>query len=374
MIFNQVTTKILEINKKAAEVSAIRFDKGSPSPRFTSFLDKTKTDKLLSTLSDLINTYPREEGFPPLIDLIQEIELRVSQRKVKKDEICLTNGVLSGLFYVLASLLHQKDTVILNNVSFEGFDSVINALGLTSVRVDIENKTKLEKAIKKSETKVLILNSPENPSGKIYQKESLLLLDSIAKKYNVLIISDEVNNQNIHQPYTFVPPNQYISNKHLITINSFSKNYFLPGIRLGWIIADKSIIKKVRNIFSVSQVGIGYPSQVLGYAMVKSLDSEVKAYRKKLLLKKQLMEKVLKKEDFTFLYPVMAGSVFFTHTNVNSQILADHLLNTYKIAVIPGICFGEKWKNWLRLGFGAVSDEEIKTRIPMIKKAQLELA
>lgn len=371
MNFRPQIIKVLEINKRAKQISAVRFDKGSPSPIIPSSIDKSLLEEFYKSIKGFLNNYPNREGFNPLIELIQEIELTTNRREVKKELICLTNGALSALFYLLASLLNKKDPVILNDLSFEGFTSVINSLGLTPVQVAFENKEELEKCVKRVKPKALILNSPENPSGKVYQKELLTFLDYISKKYNLLIISDEVNNQNIYPPYKYTPPSQYISGRHLVTINSFSKNYFLPGIRLGWIIGNNYITKRVKNIFTVSQVGIGYPSQILAYFVVRNYENQFIECRKKLLSKKQSTERVLKRNGLNFLNPVMAGSVFFIETKVNSQKLAEYLLNKYKIAVIPGVYFGKKWRKWIRLGFGEVSEEEIKKNIPIINNVIL---
>lgn len=373
MIFNHVAIKILDFNKKAKQISAVRFDKGSPSPIIPSSVHKLLLKEFTESINGFLNNYPHEEGFNPLIDLIQKIELTTNRRRVDKNQICLTNGALSALFYLLASLLNKKDAVILNDLSFEGFTSVIKTLGLNSICVNFGNKRELENYVKRLRPKVLILNSPENPSGKIYQEDFLRFLGFLAKKYNLLIVSDEVNNQNVYSPYTFMSPSLYIPSRYLVTINSFSKNYFLPGLRLGWIVSDKNIIRKINNILITSQVGVSHILQIIAYTVIARYEREIEKYKKGLEKKKIHVEKVLVREGIKFLKPVMAGSVFFIYVDVDSQKLANYLLNKHRIAVIPGTYFGKKWKKWIRLGFGTVSNKDIKEKIPLIKEAQQSL-
>jgi aspartate/methionine/tyrosine aminotransferase len=203
----------------------------------------------------------------------------------------------------------------------------------------------------------------------MYKEEFLEFINSLAKKYNPLVVSDEVNNQNVYPPYKFISPSNFINSDRLISVNSFSKNYFLPGVRLGWVIAREEITKKIKNAMAVSQVSINCPSQVIAYSIVENCKEELTLFKKELQDKKNEGEKILKENDISCLQPVTGGTVFFIETEVNSEKLVNHLLNYCKVGAIPGIYFGEKWKNWLRVGFGAVSSSDFKKAISSIKQA-----
>lgn len=369
MIFEDSSIQILKINEKAKKLGVIRFDKGSPSPRIPETFDDDFEKKVSDKLALTVHSYPN--GYSPLINLIQDVEKKVNKRRVKKENICLTNGAISGIFYALATLCNKGDAVVLNDLSFEGFSSVIKLLGLRPVVVSYSHLNGLEDAVGKEKPSVLLLNSPENPSGRLYDSSFLQKINSLAVSYNFYVLSDEVNNENVYAPYSYTPPCEYIDQMHLITVNSLSKNYYLYGLRLGWVIAQEEILKKIRSAIEVSQVGVNCASQVLGYELVLRYAKDIKDFKKKMLQQKELGESLLQKEGLEYIRPVTAGSVFFVYVGKDGEKLSKYLLEERKVGVIPGVYFGQKWKEWIRVGFGAVTNDDLKQGIPEIKRSLL---
>ena len=365
MIFNSQSIKILDINKKAKEIGTIRLDKGSPSPKLYKISG-------LEIIKD-INSYPSAEGDPSLLNLIQEIEKNVNNRIVDKKEICLTNGALSGLFYIFSTIFDKGDKVLINNLSFEGFSAVLNMLGLISVDSNFEDYKEMEKILKQQRPKAIIINSPENPSGKLYDEGFFKFINQISEKFDLIIVSDEVNNQNVYFPFKYIPPCNFISPKRLISVSSFSKNYFLSGLRLGWLIGPEKIMAKILSSFSVSQVAVNIVSQTVANFVVRNFEKQIKDFREDLLKKKIAAERILDQERVNYLKPVTGGTVFFIETQKNGENLVQVLMNKYKIGAIPGVYFGKKWDKWLRLGFGVVSASEFEKGVKTIKRAQLDL-
>lgn len=362
MLFKNQKSRILEYNKKTDE-KTIRFDKGSPSPAIFSL----PIGDLDEVVSNLIIKHPAQP-YEKLLDQIITIEQETNDIFLQQNQIAITNGVLSGLFMVLPLLLNANGKVIVNDLCFEGTTSLIKSLNLYPLSVDYRNSVLLEKTIRESKAKVLFLNSPENPSGKIYDETFLNFLSYLVKKYDLIVISDEVNNQKIYSPYSYIPPSRFLPIKKIIVLNSFTKNYFLPGIRLGWVTAEKNLINKINDIYAISQVGINYPSQIIASYIIKNFSIEIKTYRNTLAIKKTVMEKTLKKYGLDYLQPVMAGTVVFVKTGFDSQNFSKKLLLNYNIGSIPGILFGRKWNRWMRLGFGSVSEKEIVNGITTIAK------
>lgn len=373
MLLTPHSIQILKINELAKKQNAIRFDKGSPSPSIPSKIKTESLIELSKLMNEHYNNYPSQDGYLPLVDIIKDIEFSVNLREVINEEICLTNGALSGLFFILSTLLNKNDIVMVNELCFEGFISIIKSLELTLLPINFDNLLELEKNIKSNNPKIIIINSPENPSGKIYSKKFLEHLNILAGRYNFLIISDEVNNQNIFSPYTYIPPSNHIMKDILITINSFSKNYFLPGVRLGWIIAVPEIITKLKKTITISQVGINFISQINTYFIIRNFQKDIEQFRIVLARKKKFTEELLQREKLDFLQPVMAGSVFFIDTSVDSEDVFKYLLKKYKMAIIPGTYFGKKWKNWIRVGFSVPTNEEIENYIPKINEAKSQI-
>lgn len=368
MIFNSEQIKILNINKRSKEAGAIRFDKGSPSPSIPGKWDKATISSLTAQLSGNINSYPDEKGYQPLLDLIKKIEFFTNGLRLKNEEIVLTNGALSGLFYTFGTFFNRGDSVVINELSFEGFTSILKTLGLKIVTADFSNPSSIEKAIKKSKPKAIIINNPENPSGKMYDENFLKFINQISRERDLLVISDEVNNQNVYPPFKFISPSKHISRDRLILINSFSKNYFLSGVRVGWIVAKTKFMDKLKSVVSVSQVAISMPSQIVVYSLINSYQKQRLEFKKKLLQNKKVGEKNLNNLGMEYLKPITGGSVFFVNVGMDSEKLSKLLLEKYKIGVVPGGYFGAKWKNWVRIGFGAVTEKEINKNLPIIAK------
>lgn len=343
--------------------TTVRFDKGSPSPLLYMLSSLKRFDFFVTTSPTTV--------YKQLIDVILDIELKTNNRILRRNQIAITNGVLAGLFIVLPLLLNRNGKIIINDLCFEGTTSLIKTLNMIPVTTDYTNKIAMENAVKKSYSRVMFINSPENPSGKIYDEEFLIFVSYLTKKYGIIVISDEVNNQKIYPPYKFISPSKFIPANNLIVLNSFTKNYFLSGIRLGWITGNKNFIKKINNIILISQVGINYPSQIIATFIIKNFMKEINDYKNILYNKKICMENALNKYGLPFMQPVMAGTVIFVKTNINSVNLSNNLLNRYNIGVIPGILFGRKWSKWIRLGFGCVSDKNIENGIKNISKISI---
>lgn len=367
MILKPITSKILALNMRAAQQKAIRFDKGSPTLTYAeSGLAKVKLT-LVKKYMNYYSIHPSIDGFKPLIKVIQSIEQKTNNRKVQDKNIALSNGVLSSLFCLLLILTNTGDPVIVNDIVFEGILALLKSLRLKPIMVSFQNAFQLEEAIKKSGAKVLLLNSPENPSGKIFDEYFLSKLNVLSRKYKLTVISDEVNNQRIYSPYEWIAPSQYIDSSRLVTLNSVTKNFYLPGVRLGWIVAKKQLISNYETIIAVSQVAIGMPQQVLVYNLVQNRNNESTKFLQKLQDRKRYMEEILQKEKLEYVTPVQAGTVFFINLRTNATILNEKLLREYKVSFIPGVYFGSKWKNWGRFGFGAVKKSEIKKGLRIVK-------
>ncbi len=366
MIFTPRQSKIIELNRKT-NATTIRFDKGSPSVYLFSGKNKRKIGYLNRTLLQSVGIHPTQSE-RQLMRQIIDIERVTNTRTLNESQLTLTNGALSGLYFLLPLLLSRKGRIIVNDLCFEATVSLIESLNLIPVPVDYSDVKSLEKNIAAANAKILFLNSPENPSGKIYDATFLECLGYLAKKYGLIVISDEVNNQKIYPPHTYTPPCLYIPDKNLIVLNSFTKNYFLPGIRLGWITAEKNLISRMYNLTAIAQVGINYPSQIIASYVIRYMSKEIRTIKQSLLRKKLLMERELSARKIPYMNPVMAGSVIFVNTGKNSMKLSRFLREHYNIGSIPGVLFGKKWSKWMRLGFGCVSDSEIKKGISILAK------
>lgn len=359
------THKIINFNKKAESIpGCIRFDKGSAG-----FPNKHFLIALRSILKDIKNRhlgYAPAQGLLELRKKISNLEYSVNKRKIAPNRILITQGALPGLFLSLFYICKPGDEVLINNVHFEGFDNLLNSIGVKEKLCDFESSQFIKAAVG-PKTKAILFNSPENPTGKIYSLNKIKQLAKIAKRNNLWIISDEVNNQIVYEkPYQCIPGQL---SKRLISLNSFSKNYFLQGLRLGWLIGPSDVVSELSKLQSSFQVSVDIIAQLAAVKMLDSLSKpEYLKYLKILKSKRDLMAKYLKETNLRFSIPA-GGTNFFVAIDTPSEKFSRFLLKKYKTASIPGIYFGKFGEGFLRLGFGAVSNKEIERGCKKIKIA-----
>ena len=350
--------KILDLNKKAENMSGcVRFDKGSGN---------FSNNYFLAALGEVANDirgkhlgYAPVQGLAELRGEISKLENFVSKRKIAPDNILITQGALPGIFLILFHICKPGDEVLMNDVHFEGFDNLLNSLGVKGKLCDFENLESVKSAIG-PKTKAILFNSPENPTGKIYSEGAVKNLQEISEGKNIWVISDEVNNQIVYGRN-----NQFNPGRRFISVNSFSKNYFLQGLRLGWLAGSTKIISELCDLQSSFQISVDVVAQL---AAIKVLKARHSKYLNILKSRRNLMSKCLKENELQFLMP-SGGTNFFVNINVPSEKFAEFLLREYGVATIPGIYFGEAGEGFLRLGFGSVTEKEIREGCKKIKLA-----
>jgi aspartate/methionine/tyrosine aminotransferase len=353
---------IVKINEVAEKISGcIRFDKGSgklPFPEeFFPAIEKVKKE-----IKGKYFHYPVTGGEESLKKEIVKIEKKHG-RNIFNDNITITHGGMSGLFNVFYALSKKGDEVIINKYSFEGFSLLIDHFGMKAKRVDLGNEQELRSAIT-VKTKFIIFNSPENPTGKIYSRNEIEAIIKLSQEKNIWLVSDEVMSEVTYKKWSCPD-----LSSNVIIINSFSKCWFIPGVRVGWVVAkDKSLINKLSSLISISSLGVNIFGQMMMAEVLASLDYSRFIEKKISLLetRKKLVERYLNEKEIKYLHDVQGGMSFYIDLKKDSQEISKKLLRK-GVALIPGYLFEGKKSKYARLGFGAVSENEIKKGIEIIK-------
>ncbi|MBI5123678.1 pyridoxal phosphate-dependent aminotransferase [Candidatus Roizmanbacteria bacterium] len=356
---------ILKINEKAENASGcIRFDKGSgkfPFPEeFLPFVDQVK-----KKISGRYFHNPKTGGEIDLKKEIVKLEKR-NNRLLDLDNITITHGGMSGLFTFFSCNCAPGDEVVTNSSSFEGFSTICDYFKLNQKRASFGDIKQVEKIITKK-TKVIIINSPENPTGKVYTRKEISDLIDLAVSKKIFILSDEVMNKIIYEGTIWYGPS--IKNKNVVVVNSFSKTWFIPGIRLGWLATtDNKLTEKFNNSLVSQSIGVSLFSQLLMMDICKKINyqSFLKKRLKILTKRKNLVKEYLKKYKIEYFQEINGGMNYYINLKQNSSQLISRIFNKDKIALIPGYLFEGKESTYARLGFGAVSEEEIKKGIKKI--------
>lgn len=298
---------------------------------------------------------------------IAELRLAISD-KLKRDnnldyninQICVTSGAKNAIYSALSAVITEGDEVIIPAPFWVSYPAMVEICGGIPVIVDTkaENGWKLsaeefENAMT-PRTKLIILTTPNNPTGSVYSKEELLALGEVAIDEDILILADEIYEHLIyddakHVSIASLSPELY---DLTITINGFSKGYAMTGWRLGYSAAPQKIANAIRliqdhtcsNVTTFAQYG-GLEALQGDQSFIADLREEYDLRRNYVYSRLQAMPKikVVKPQGAFYFFLDMSA------LGMDSITLCEKLLERYKVAAIPGIAFGDD--NAIRISY-----------------------
>ncbi|MCJ7814026.1 MAG: pyridoxal phosphate-dependent aminotransferase [Candidatus Atribacteria bacterium] len=293
-----------------------------------------------------------------------------------ESEIIVTVGGMGALALCLLVTITPGDEILLQDPQWLNYFSQIKFCGGVPISVPVyeENEFKIStESIKKSitnRTKILMLNSPNNPTGTVLDYNDLKDIAKLAKEYDLLVISDEVYSTFVYDG----AKHQSIASidgmlKRTIVINSFSKSFAMTGWRIGFAVGNNKIIEKMVRLQENLVACVNASSQ---YAAIKALsifnktDKMIEIYRKKRDLIVDGLDSI---RGISCYKP--KGS-FYAFPNVkkigkNSETVANELLEKAHVITIPGSAFGPHGEGYLRISY-ANSEENLREAVKRIKK------
>ena len=278
-------------------------------------------------------------------------------------------GAKAGLMFACLALLGKGDECVCPEPAWVSYRECVNFAGADYIPVATSGKDgftvsaeDLEDAIT-SKTRLVILNSPANPTGKVWSREELERLAELVRKHDkLMVLSDEIYEDLLYEGA------QHISfaslpgmKERTLTLNGFSKAYAMTGWRLGYIAGPKDVIKqmlKIQQHSTTCATSFVQTAAVTALAEARSyVDQMVEIFteRRKLL--------VHGLDGLRGVKPVAPAGTFYLFLDVSELgiptfELADRLLEEVGLAVTPGAAFGESGEGYLRISFAA-SDEDI---------------
>lgn len=357
---------------KQEGVDVISFSAGEPDFDTPSFIKQAAID----ALNKGFTKYTPAAGTIELKKAISEKLARENQLTYAPDQIVVSCGAKHSLYNVIQVLVEEGDEVIIPAPYWLSYPEMVTLAGGTSVILETQFNDgylpaaqALEKVITKR-TKVLILNSPSNPTGAVISKELFKEITAVAKKHSFFILSDEIYEKLIYDGGTHCSIGSLDSEilSRTITVGGASKAYAMTGWRLGFLAAPKPIAEACASLQSHSTSNPTSFAQVAYLEALKSAEPEVQKMR-------AVFEK---RRDFIFdlvksipkLKPFKPSGAFYlfvdiSETKMTSLPFSERLLDEAKVAVVPGIAFGDD--NTIRLSF-ATSDELIEFGINRIRE------
>lgn len=299
-----------------------------------------------------------------------------------QSECIVTVGAMEGLYLTLLSLLNPNDEVIIPAPYYVNYVQMVGLCHGKAVVVDNPAVTDLsfriediEKAIT-PKTRAIIINTPSNPSGKVIPKEKIQALASIAQKYNLLVISDEVYKCLLYDGAEFKSiVNIEGMRDRTILINSLSKEFCMTGYRIGYVLAPTELISAMTKLQENVCACAPLPSQ---YAAIEALSGNgdyskdmvaIFTKRRDVLVNGIKSIKGLECHSPEATFYLM---VDISKTGMKSEEFCIKLLKSVQVACVPGIAYGESCDHYIRIAF-TLDEEKIKDGVNRIKHFVEEL-
>lgn len=300
-------------------------------------------NELLKTFEKKRIHYTQTNGVPTLRKLIAQ------ERSVKEENVIITPGARFAVFSAMVSNLSIGDELIISEPAWPAYRDCANFIGVKvkAIRTNVEQKWDLDldqlEQLITSNTKMIVLNSPNNPTGKIIREREIDDILKLARKNDIFVLSDEVYSMYSYIPYKSILDFGYDKS---IMVSSFSKSHAMTGFRVGYAISSKDIIDRISKIQAIAITSVAEPMQ---YAAIAAMNSNVT--KNMTLIKKRLdfIKSELENLPCEFVNPD-GGMYYFVRFNnsVDVNKIIFNLLNE-GVAVAPGIGFGETYFDFIRI-------------------------
>ena len=300
-------------------------------------------NELLKTFEKKRIHYTQTNGVPMLRKLIAQ------ERSVKEENVIITPGARFAVFSAMVSNISVGDELIISEPAWPAYRDCANFIGVKvkAVRTSVEQKWELDldhlEQLISSNTKMIVLNSPNNPTGKIIREREIDDILKLARKNDIFVLSDEVYSMYSYIPYKSILDFGYDKS---IMVSSFSKSHAMTGFRVGYAISSKDIIDRISKIQAIAITSVAEPMQ---YAAIAAMNSNV--IKNMTLIKKRLdfIKSELENLPCEFVNPD-GGMYYFVRFNDSIDVnkIIFNLLNE-GVAVAPGIGFGETYIDFIRI-------------------------
>lgn len=335
----------------------------------------------IDAINNDFTKYTPATGIAPLRQAIADQTNADFNSKYEINNVAVATGGKFVIYSLLYSILNPGDEVLMPTPFWVSYPAIVGICEAKPIAIKT-NKTEqfkltpelLEKYIS-DKSRVLILNSPSNPSGFLYSQAELNALAKVIKKYpNLLVLSDDIYNR-LTFDYDVAPhllKSDVDISKQIFIVNGVSKSYSMTGWRIGWAIGDKAIMKAMGAFQSQTTSSTVSISQQAALAAITEGKSELNEVKKLLKSRRDFVLPLLNsiegvsvnQPDGAFYMWADVSECFgksFKGTNIEgSEDFAKLLLDNYSVVVVPGKPFGED--DYIRISY-AVKEERMKEAI-----------
>lgn len=344
-----ITTSIFTVmSKMAAEHNAINLSQGFPN--FP--VDEKLTDIVAQLAKEDIHQYTPMAGYPPLLSKIATLVKDSYQRIIQAEtEILVTTGATQGIFTTIQALVENQDEVIILDPSYDCYEAPILLCNAKPVRVSLNddytpNWETIEAACSEK-TKIIIINNPHNPTGKILTETDFEALEQLLEKFpKIILLSDEVYEYiTFEQKHISVHTRPSLRNRAVV-VSSFGKTFHITGWKIGYVVAPEHLMKEIKKVHqflvfsvnSLSQAAISEYLDIVSVAEIGNFFQQKRDYFRQLLSKSRFQ---LLPCEGTYFQVASYKAI----SNENDVDFCKRLITEHGVAAIPISNFYENGKD-----------------------------
>lgn len=326
--------------------------------------------------------YTPNRGFTKLRQEISKyFERRFGVSYDPETQVLVTVGGSEAIDAALRCLAGPGDEVLIPQPSFVCYEPLTIMTGATPVIIETKMEDEFRLTVEEIEekitdkTKILILPFPNNPTGAIMEREQLEEIAKVVEKHNLMVISDEIYSELTYGGKNHVSFASIDNMKErTIVVNGFSKSYAMTGWRLGYALGPKPIIDQLTKLH---QYGIMSAPTTAQYAAIEALrngDADIEEMRSQYEMRRRLVVGSFDRMGLECFEPLGAFYVFpcIKSTGLSSEEFCTRLLNSKRIAVVPGNAFGESGEGYVRVSY-SYSLKHLSTALGRIEEFLKEL-
>ncbi|HVC78356.1 MAG TPA: pyridoxal phosphate-dependent aminotransferase [Candidatus Micrarchaeaceae archaeon] len=330
----------------------------------------------ISAMQNGYTHYTPASGIMEAREAVAAFVERTLKAPVDPSDVVLVPGSKNVLLFTLLACIEPGDEVIIPDPAYPAYSSQVNFIGAVPKFVTLREETGFRMDLDQLEslvtpkTRMLIINTPQNPTGGILTEDDVAFVCELAHKHDLLVVSDEIYSQLVYGFQHVSPLSQPGMRERTVLMDGLSKSYAMTGWRLGYAVAPKALAAKLDQLMiNSSSCAAGF-TQMAAIEALSAPESEHAVHR---MVKVFEHRRNLVVDGLNAIPGVRCarpqGSFYafpnIMETGFDERELADRLLTEAGVAVLPGTAFGAAGKGYIRLAY-TQSEDELKRGLKQI--------
>ncbi|MGC8617389.1 MAG: pyridoxal phosphate-dependent aminotransferase [Thermoplasmata archaeon] len=324
--------------------------------------------------------YTASNGILPLREAISRKLKEDNNLIYDPDEIVVSPGSSPSIFLLLFALVDRGDEVLIPDPAWFHYPILTGLAGAKAVRVPLRREEgfklvpeDIEREIT-DRTRLMIINSPSNPTGHVLSKEELEGIAGVAERHDLIVVSDEIYEKILYDNHKHISMASISGMRdRTVTVNGLSKGYAMMGWRIGFAASNSELTDKMRSLLGYTLVCAGSVAQ---HAAIEALTSQKsKEYVKNMVAtwtrrREMVLRNVDEYRDVMGIVPpegAFYGWIDVSPSGMTGKEVSAELLKKYKVGVMPGYLFGDSGNDYIRISY-ATSDDVVEEGMKRLGK------